>query len=321
MTSASERILLAYLAQPKYGGWVTFTCHLARGLHAAGYTPVIVKNTKRTEKQTRDFGRQSRYQNLSTDDLIRLTRDHRVIITAVDKHHHETAARLIETGATIVIHDPTELKQPLIDTLDTAQIIVIRESMKLHLPRAEYIPHPYMTRQINPAPSRKPAVALSRIDFDKHTDMIIEANKQLDTPIAIYGFMNPIYSHFKLDQLNPHWKNNYYGTFAADNLWSAVHIASQYDRVIDMSIIKGDGGGTQYTHLEAANAQTQLILHSDWKPTGLLAQYAQTCSTADELAELCSSPAAAHSNRGADLLKAHDAKMIARQYIELLTGS
>ena len=31
--------------------------------------------------------------------------------------------------------------------------------------------------------------------------------------------------------------------------------------MIDMSIIKGDGGGTQYTFLEAFNQDTVLILH------------------------------------------------------------
>lgn len=317
---SSERILLAYLAQPKYGGWVTFTCHLARGLHAAGYTPVVVKNTKRTEKQTRDFGRQIRYQNLSTDALIRLARQHRVIITAVDKHHHDTAARLIEHGALIVIHDPTELREPLLSTLSSAQIIVIRKTMQHHLPHAQFIPHPYMSRQMKDITARRPAAALSRIDFDKHTDIIIEANRQLAVPIDIYGFMNPIYAHFKLDQLDPDWKKNYHGAFTAESLWSAVRVAAQYERVIDMSIIKGDGGGTQYTHLEAANAQTQLILHSDWQPTELLANYAHTCTTPDELAELCKAAPQIKHDAAQHLLQNHDAKMIASQYIAALNN-
>lgn len=314
----SQRILLAYLAQPKYGGWVTFTCHLARGLHALGHTPIIVKNSKRTEKQTRDFGRQSRYQNLSTDSLMKLARQHRVIITAVDKHHHDTAAHLIDAGALIVIHDPTELKAPLISTLSSAQIIVIRRSMMQHLPQAEFIPHPYMARQIKPAETRRPAVALSRIDFDKHTEIIIQANRQLSTPIDIYGFMNPIYAHFKLSTIDTDWKNNYHGSFTADNLWSASHLASNYERVIDMSIIKGDGGGTQYTHLEAANANAALVLHSDWKPTGLLAAYAHTCNTPDQLAALCSSPLDTRAEHAKELLRTHDAKLIAQQYLTAL---
>ena len=34
--------------------------------------------------------------------------------------------------------------------------------------------------------------------------------------------------------------------------------------VVDMSIIVGDGGGTQYTFLEAIYHNCALILHKDW---------------------------------------------------------
>ena len=34
--------------------------------------------------------------------------------------------------------------------------------------------------------------------------------------------------------------------------------------VVDMSIIKGDGGGTQYTFLEAIYQDRALILHKEW---------------------------------------------------------
>ena len=34
--------------------------------------------------------------------------------------------------------------------------------------------------------------------------------------------------------------------------------------MIDMSIIKGDGGGTQYTFLEAIHHNCILILHNEW---------------------------------------------------------
>ena len=38
--------------------------------------------------------------------------------------------------------------------------------------------------------------------------------------------------------------------------------------VVDMSIIKGDGGGTQYTFLEAIYHNCALILHKDWVENG-----------------------------------------------------
>ena len=40
--------------------------------------------------------------------------------------------------------------------------------------------------------------------------------------------------------------------------------------MIDMSIIKGDGGGTQYTFLEAIYHDCILVLHLDWINKGEL---------------------------------------------------
>ena len=40
--------------------------------------------------------------------------------------------------------------------------------------------------------------------------------------------------------------------------------------VIDLSLIKNDGGGTQYTFLEAIYNDCVLVLHNDWINKGLL---------------------------------------------------
>ena len=42
---------LIYMAKPTYGGWVSFTAHLANK-----YNFKIYKITKRTEKKCRKFG-------------------------------------------------------------------------------------------------------------------------------------------------------------------------------------------------------------------------------------------------------------------------
>ena len=47
--------------------------------------------------------------------------------------------------------------------------------------------------------------------------------------------------------------------------------------MIDMSIIKGDGGGTQYTFLEAIHHNTLLILHNEWIDQGDLFQSGINC--------------------------------------------
>ena len=38
--------------------------------------------------------------------------------------------------------------------------------------------------------------------------------------------------------------------------------------IVDMSIIKGDGGGTQYTFLEAIYQDCALVLHKEWVDQG-----------------------------------------------------
>ena len=47
--------------------------------------------------------------------------------------------------------------------------------------------------------------------------------------------------------------------------------------MIDMSIIKGDGGGTQYTFLEAIHHDTLLILHNDWINAGTTFKSGYNC--------------------------------------------
>ena len=42
------------------------------------------------------------------------------------------------------------------------------------------------------------------------------------------------------------------------------NLLNNCEYVIDMSIIKGDGGGTQYTFLEAIYQDSLLILHNEW---------------------------------------------------------
>ena len=58
--------------------------------------------------------------------------------------------------------------------------------------------------------------------------------------------------------------------------------------MIDLSIIKNDGGGTQYTFLEAIYHNTILILHNDWISKGNLFKSGYNCigvSNENELSE------------------------------------
>ena len=76
---AAEELSLVYLAKPIYGGWVTFTVHLAKKFNYRLY-----KVGKRTEKKVRPFGYGVDYQNVSLEDLLKLPN---LLVTVVDKHY------------------------------------------------------------------------------------------------------------------------------------------------------------------------------------------------------------------------------------------
>jgi hypothetical protein len=140
--------------------------------------------------------------------------------------------------------------------------------------------------------TRRGAVSISRIGFGKNINLILNANKILEThncgefnvrnesnSIRIYGCTTPRYVYLFLDNKRAKesesicskdmirdtrdFKRYYYGKF--DRSFSAVsEILSRRKFVVDLSIVKNDGGGTQYTFLEAIHNGCALILHRRW---------------------------------------------------------
>ena len=97
-------------------------------------------------------------------------------------------------------------------------------------------------------------------DFDKNTDVICKANN-LGAGIEIYGYKNHIYYFHKLKELG---FDNYYKGYYSKNIKDISKLYAETNYLIDMSTIKKDGGGTQYTFLEAEYHNCALILHKDW---------------------------------------------------------
>jgi len=118
---------------------------------------------------------------------------------------------------------------------------------------------------------RKGALSISRVDYDKHTEIIIEANKILkmkNKPIIdIYGSKNDRYVYYilsKYDSMKDTDPNSSYkGTF--EKSFEKVHeLLRDKKFVVDMSAIRYDGGGSQYTFLEAIYEGCILILNEKW---------------------------------------------------------
>lgn len=290
---------ILYLAKPTFGGWVSFTAHLA-----LKYNLPLFKISKKTEilkngmAKLRPYGYGVSYQNLSGPDACQLENP---LITAIDKTYYEYLDSFPD-GTSIVIHDPTEVKgkstQKVIDNLRRFKVITIRKTVQRHLKErfdidSIFLPHPFheFTFKKDKNPGR--SVSISRIDFDKHTDIILYANMQLENPIDIYGAKNDLYVfHHLKNKLGLNLDKYYKGQFSKDyELLSEMLKDVKF--VVDMSAIKGDGGGSQYTFLEAIYQECALVLNREWvKDLTSEFKHGVNCyivSNSDELVDLIKS--------------------------------
>ena len=260
---------LVYMAKPIYGGWVTFTSHLSLKNKCDLY-----KIGKRTEPNKRNYGYGVKYQNLRIDDLI--VKDN-LVITAVDKHYWKYL-HLFPKGTKIIIHDPTELKgkeNALRGLLNHFDIITIRETVKKFLKDkydvdSTFLRHPFHEYAKTDEKSNYYSTCISRVDFDKNIHHILNANKYLDEArkIYIFGSENRLYVHHKLQNMDfeKYWKGKYPKNLPMK--YENKDLLNNCAFVVDMSTIVGDGGGTQYTFLEAIYHNCALILHKDWVENG-----------------------------------------------------
>jgi len=300
-------IQLIYMARPIYGGWVSFTAHLS-----LKYSLPLYKIGSKTEEKQRDYGYGVKYQNRAPNDLPK----GRILITAIDKTYYEFLDKMPD-GTMIVIHDPTEVsgkgKEPVLRNLARFKVITIRESVKAFLKdqfgiKSKFVIHPFYEYPFTKTKSPGGAVSISRIDFDKHTDILLKANKQLKDPIDIYGAINRQYVFFKLNDLG--FKRFYKGPFEK-SFEDLDEILSDAKYVVDMSVIKNDGGGSQYTFLEAMYQGCALVINAKWV-TGSKTEFedGKNCfvvADEEELATLLNKdPSTARVLKGAkELLKPH----------------
>lgn len=282
---------LYYLAKPTYGGWISFTAHLSKMLDIP-----IHKITKTTEKKARVFGYGAQYQNLSPDDAIHIANNEHILITAIDKTKHNLL-EMFPHGTYLVIHDPTEIKSnkgALMKNIDRFNIITIRKTVHDLLSslgiKNTFLYHPYLSTNTDRSnESKSGAVSISRIDYDKNTDIILKANEFLLNPIHIYGSKNDRYVYHKLRDLDPMKEtiplSHYKGCFPK-TLDALSKILTPAKFVVDLSTIHKDGGGTQYTFLEAIDHNCALILHKKWITSDSIFKPGYNCYAVSDETEL-----------------------------------
>lgn len=329
----ANRFELLFLSKNVFGGWITYTAHLFRALKKIGMDPHLYKVTKRGEKTTRDFGYGLRYKNTSEESIAKIPSVDPCLIVAVQKNFYHQAEILLDNGAYITIHDPTEIKNK--DFLEVIRrhedrVIVIRKAMLKHLPRATFIPHPYVRHYKDEVPTMKiNAIHVGRIDFDKNIDMVLDANRLLPKKkqVIIYGFDNRIYTRFNIVEKYPEYqqsKNHFPKEFHY-----ATQLCHQAKFLVDMSHIKGDGGNTQYTFLEGGDGGAICVINKAWLIPGHVMKHGKNCiavESPEELAKVLRS-----GGRMFDLNsiresfrnymgRNHNANKIGSMYKELLDG-
>ena len=90
---------------------------------------------------------------------------------------------------------------------------------------------------------------------------MLEANKTAKNPIKVYGWINKRYVTEKLD---PTLFSKYYQGKYAKSFPTTSKILANSKFMVDLSVLPMDGGGTQYTFLDAIYHNCAIILHRGW---------------------------------------------------------
>jgi glycosyltransferase involved in cell wall biosynthesis len=251
-----------FLSDYMYGGCLTFTAHL---LHALG-EKLVFKISKNYEKRTRHFGYGIEYQNVPLTVLDRIKKP---FITDMYRHF-ERLRKLKRKDIAIVIHDPGEISRYNKPYLKYWNIITIRKSMQNFLQENFGIESRFLCHPFYPYPvsfsgqclsERKEAVSISRVDFQKNIEIMLEANKTAKEFIKVFGWVNMRYASEKLEPIafSKYYQGKYNKSFSAIS-----KILSNSKFMVDRSSLPMDGGGTQYTFLDAIYHNCALILNRQW---------------------------------------------------------
>jgi hypothetical protein len=196
-------------------------------------------------------------------------------LTVVKNDYYDALVKLNDSRSrldniVLVIHDPRDISGRMIPVISNYKIVTIRKTvqdfiMKKYNLSSLFLYHPFYPYPIISRNPRIGAVSISRIGFGKNIDIILKANRLLDSQqsIKLYGCLTPIYVHHYLGGKNGEFGKFYYGKFER-SFRSLSQIIAGAKFVVDLSVVRHDGGGTQYTFLEAIHNGCALILHRRW---------------------------------------------------------
>jgi hypothetical protein len=262
-------------------GTITLTEHLVKMFSQMGEEARIyrIREHPGKPKPISTFGGTTAYE-ITLEEALEISYANPSLITHF--MHKKTdvelgyAVELIaKTSCPFIIHDPRGFAKDVLDVASTVQamIVFIRPSNRIKFKndytcdaRTTFLLHPYIRHDISEKSQQYRAVSISRIGREKKIEIICGANRLLpeSKKIAIFGAESDrLYTHFTLDKEYPEWREYYLKEPQKYDIDSyELCCMSQY--TVDMTEFKGDGGGSQYTFLEAMDADSALILNSHW---------------------------------------------------------
>ncbi len=328
------KILLFSLIQETWGiGAATFTSYLYQSLKKEGHDPMIFKvGAKRRKNITFAFGIPA--MTIPLQEAQALATAHPSLITYANVKTRGPEAYALMRSCPLVFHDHNEATTDQLDAMRKYQrVIVIRKPMRAWLAergvKATFIPHPYVPYD-GDRESKHPHVrarSIAFLNFRKHQEIISQANVLVpDQPCIMHGKVNRMFVHFKLSKMVPTWKDHYQGAFA-DKPGESIRLFAKCELAVNLTKLKEDGDGTEYSMLEAWDAGVPLVVHRGWILTGKdeiqEGKTALAVESAEELATLLRDGVSNYVRRrliknGKRQIKLHLPSVVVPQYLSAL---
>lgn len=336
----SNTINIIHMAPWPLGGSTSYVVNLAKTFEVAGVAYRILRPAARTESKLRQMGEFGvYYQNMSWDDLHRQDGVPLLASAPTDVDDAERVHTLVMEGeGKFVFHDPNEFGIYPHWKLDGAlhNTICIREVGLEHVKSGYFIPHPYVRVAVNSDVTRnRMALSIARTSAVKNSHWILEANDRLPEQrrVVLYGEVNRMWWNFNVRKKWPDRPIPETAKFPR-TYGTAVKLCTQYHLMVDLTIFKNDGGGTQYSFLEAMDGGAVPVMTKDWcSYPGPARNFGFQVENAEELYELLASygkgaprghnkqVTAAHEYRQANyayIAREHNPVSVAKQYCEVL---
>jgi hypothetical protein len=337
------KIALFYARKDVGGGSTSFTVHLYRAMKMAGIDVTLYRfhDAASKPRKPRDLASyvDTPCHFVTPKEALAVVKSTASLLVAPEHSkrlvHGVDLKRLMAEGMRIVLHDPNEFK--VFDHLDEKELVVdpicIRPTMQRFFPNATFIHHPYVREftghQGGDLEFRKAAATIARITFVKRPEILLDANRLLDTAnrIAFHGAENRLFTFVKFKEDYPEFKQ---GGHNLPMVWGAsARAIKDYAMMIDMTHFPDDGGGSQYTFMEAWDAGAVVVVNRDWlRFPGEMVEGVNclAISSADELADLIRNRDQAGletvaKTAGRSLDDLHDPILVAKRYAWHLTGS